>query len=52
MKTQEDFYSALKPLQPKKKGKALRDGKHRTAQASYVLAYLILDDEEKKLIRN
>ena len=32
----EDFYSALKPLlKPKKKGKALRDAKHRTAQASY-----------------
>ena len=32
----EDFYSALKPLmKPKKKGKALRDAKHRTAQARY-----------------
>ena len=32
----EDFYSALKPLlKPKKRGKALRDAKHRTAQASY-----------------
>jgi len=32
----EDFYLALKPLlKPKKKGKALRDAKHRTAQASY-----------------
>ena len=32
----EDFYIALKPLlKPKKKGKALRDAKHRTAQASY-----------------
>ena len=32
----EEFYSALKPLlKPKKKGKALRDAKHRTAQASY-----------------
>ena len=32
----EGFYSALKPLlKPKKKGKALRDAKHRTAQASY-----------------
>jgi hypothetical protein len=32
----EDFYSALRPLlKPKKKGKALRDAKHRTAQASY-----------------
>ena len=32
----EDFYSAVKPLlKPKKKGKALRDAKHRTAQASY-----------------
>ena len=32
----EDFYLALKPLlKPKKKGKALRDAKHRTAQLSY-----------------
>ena len=32
----EDFYIALKPLlKPKKRGKALRDTKHRTAQASY-----------------
>ena len=32
----EGFYSALKPLlKPKKKGKALRDAKRRTAQASY-----------------
>jgi hypothetical protein len=31
-----DFYEALKPLlKPKKKGKALKDAKHRTAQASY-----------------
>ena len=29
----EDFYSALKPLlKPKKKGKALKNAKHRTAQ--------------------
>ena len=32
----EEFYSSLKLLlKPKKKGKALRDAKHRTAQASY-----------------
>ena len=32
----DDFYEALKPLlKPKKKGKALKDAKHRTAQASY-----------------
>ena len=32
----EDFYEALKPLlKPKKKGKVLKDAKHRTAQASY-----------------
>ena len=32
----KDFHSALQPLlKPKKKGKALRDAKHRTAQASY-----------------
>ena len=32
----EDFYFALKPLlKPQKKGKALRDAKQRTAQASY-----------------
>ena len=31
-----DFYEALKPLlKPRKKGKALKDVKHRTAQASY-----------------
>ena len=32
----DDFYEALRPLlKPKKKGKALKDAKHRTAQASY-----------------
>jgi hypothetical protein len=32
----DDFYEALKPLlKPRKKGKALKDAKHRTAQASY-----------------
>ena len=32
----DDFYNALKPLmKPQKRGKALKDTKHRTAQASY-----------------
>ena len=37
----EDFYLALKPLlKPQKKGKALKDAKKRTAQASYQLEKL------------
>jgi len=37
----EDFYLALKPLlKPQKKGKALKDAKKRTAQATYQLEKL------------